>query len=502
MVLTREKIEHVCERARRNLGQVEHDLKPVFILYRRGDWLDAVEEGAAKWRNKSLVRCLKAMGEPSGPAFRGLVYHSLPRGLRLFMPDQMFMPVPILMDEMEDAAQVQHFVYHTIWHAKNLLDEFRMARKAQDAPDYRLEGSLLRPHYHKFRETQNNLIADIFAAFMTDFEHKNGFLKTLALIRAQESLEKRPGFLIEQYPYPLVAEACQLVFDDLRPAFQDLDQLFPVAYTMAQEVAVTYGDEVIQQWRDYALPAQEMVWLDYPVESVLGNAVFTAEDPYVRTGAYLICEFLDHTANPVANRSLYNPYASGDKNRAVHARVCEEEFQRVLSRAAGMTDPSAFIEEMRRQNKALVSGNPVGWCAHAIIEASRVFEQCLQDEEMGLEDVSAAFTAALDKIEWDNILKVSRTIIAMHRAGKTFGLNEISTALAHMEGVEDILKTLRISVKSDFFDANVSHMQRHKTMQTPINIGFGPGHEKPSPAQTGEGKNSESKNGLAENEAA
>lgn len=497
MVLTREKIEHVCERARRNLGQVERDLKPVFIPYRRGGWNEAVEEGAAKWRSKALLKCLKAMGEPSGPAFQGLVYHSLPMGMKLFMPEQVFAPIPILIDDMEDGAQVQHTVYHTLWHAKHLLDEFRMARKAQDAPDYRLEGGILRPNYHKFRETQNNLIADIFAAFMTDFEHKNGFLKTLALMRAQESLEKRPGFLIEQYPYPLVAEACQMVFEDLRPAFQDLDQLFPVAYTMAQEVAATYGDEVIQQWRDYALPAQEMVWLDYPMESVLGNAVFTAEDPYVRTAAYLICEFLDHTASPVADRSLYNPYASGDKSRNTHIRVCEEEFQRVLSRAAGMTDPSAFIEEMRRQNKALVGGNPVGWCAHAIIEASRVFEQCLQDEEMGLENVSEAFQNTLEAIQWDDILKVSRTIIAMHRAGKTFGLNEISAALAHMEGVEEILKTLRISVKSDFFEVNVSHVQRHKTMQTPINIAFGPGHEKPPPAQTGEGQNSQSENEAA-----
>ncbi|MCD8497992.1 MAG: hypothetical protein LRZ85_07920 [Alphaproteobacteria bacterium] len=40
--------------------------------------------------------------------------------------------------------------------------------------------------------------------------------------------------------------------------------------------------------------------------------------------------------------------------------------------------------------------------------------------------------------------------------------------------MEEIIKTLRISVKSDFFDANVTHAQRHKTMKTPIKLGFGP----------------------------
>lgn len=480
MALNREKIEHICERARRALGHAEREMKPLFVLYKTGDFNRAIEDLGPRLKRmqggKRLHAFLSRMEEPVGPCFTGVLYYNPKRLLPFLSPEQILAPILLNMDEFDDVAEVQHRVYHQFWHALNVLEEFRSARKSSETPDYVQENYILRPKYHKFKETRSNLVADIFGAFMTEFEQNSGFINKLAVLRAQSATQKIPGYLVEKYPYAPVAEACQLVFEDLKPVFQDAGQLLPVAFKMAGEVANTYGDEIIQQWRDFCLPAQEMVWLDYKTEAVLGNAVFTAEDPYVRTGAYLVCELLGHTAMPVTERNLYNPYAGGDKNRSVHLRACEEAFHRVLSRAASMNDPSAFIEEVKRQNKILAQGNPVGWCAQAIIESSVVFEQCLQTE-LTIEDVSNAFQKSLQRIEWDDILKVSRTIITMHRERKTFGLNEIATALTHLEGVGEIIKTLRTSVKSDFFEANVTNVQRHKTMQTQINIGFGPAKE-------------------------
>lgn len=480
MALNREKTEHICERARRALHHTEREMKPVFILYQTGDFKRAVEDLAPKLGRtqggKKLHAFLKSLEEPVGPCFAGVLHYNPPRLLPFLSTEQILAPILVNMDELDDVAEAQHRVYDQIWHALNVLEEFRSARKAPETADYIQENLILRPKYYKFKETRSNLVADIFGAFMTEFEQNAGFIPKLAILRAKTVTQKIPGYMAEKYPYSLVAEACQLVFDDLKPVFQDAGQLLPVAFKMAGEVANTYGDEIIQQWRDFCLPAQEMVWLDYKTEAVLGNAVFTAEDPYVRTGAYLVCELLGHTAMPAAERNLYNPYAGSDKNRSVHFRACEEAFHRVLSRAASMNDPSAFIEEVKRQNKMLAQGNPVGWCAHAIIQASSVFEQCLQTE-LTIEDVSDTFQKSLQRIDWDDILKVSRTIITMHRERKTFGLNEIASTLTHLEGVEEIIKTLRTSVKSDFFEANVTNVQRHKTMQSQVNIGFGPTKE-------------------------
>jgi hypothetical protein len=482
MALTREKIEHICERARRTLSHNEREMKVFFLLYRTGQMKEALAEALPKLRRTKAGRLMQdflgQMEEPAGPAFPGLVYYNPPRLLPFLGGEQVLAPILINIDETEDIAAAQQLVYHLFWHALNLLEEFRSARKTPETADYSQSQYILKPKYLKFKETRNNLIADIFGAFMTEFEQKSGLIGKLALRRAESAMEKRPGFLIEKYPYPLVAEACQLVFDDLKSVFTEADQLFPVAYKMASEVAATYGDEVIQQWRDFALPAQEMAWLDAPVDVILGNAVFTAEDPYVRTGAYMIAEMMGRAANPASEKNLYNAYARGDKNRELHVRACEEAFSRVLSRAATMNDPSAFFEEVKRQNKTLAEGNPVGWCAHAIAEAGKVFEQCLQTDQLTIEDVSEAFRKHLQTINWDDILKVSRTIITMHRDRKTFGLNEIAAALSHLEGVEEIIKTLRTSVKSDFFDANVTNVQRHKTMQSPVNLSFGPGTAK------------------------
>lgn len=480
MALTREKIEHICERARRTLSHNERELKPFFLLYRSGQMKEALAEAQPKLRRlknagRLLHDFLGKIEEPSGPCFPGLIYYNPPRILPFLGGEQILAPILINTEEVEDAASAQHLVYHLFWHALNLLADFRAARKSPETADYVQDRYVLKPKYLKFKETRNNLVADIFAAFMTEFELKSGLIGKLALRRAESAMEKIPGFLVEKYPYPLVAEACQLVFDDLQSVFTESEQLFPVAYKMASEVAATYGDEVIQQWRDFALPAQEMTWLGAPADAILGNAVFTAEDPYVRTGAYMIGEMMGRMASPASEKNLYNAYGKDDKNREIHFQACEEEFHRVLSRAATMSDPSAFIEEVKRQNKQLAEGNPVGWCAHAITEAGKVFEQCLQTDQMTIEEVSEAFQKHLQTINWEDILKVSRTIIAMHRDRKTFGLNEIATALSHLEGVEDIIKSLRISVKSDFFEANVSNVQRHKTMQSPVNLGFGPG---------------------------
>ncbi|MCD8497991.1 MAG: hypothetical protein LRZ85_07915 [Alphaproteobacteria bacterium] len=423
MALTREKTEHICERARRALAQIDRDVKPVFIIYRSGEFETALNNAKQKWERsragKILLKFLSEMQEPSGPQFSGIVYYN-PRNLIPFLrQEQILAPVFVNIDNFIDPAEAQHQVYHSFWHILNLLNDFRLARKTPETQDYTQKKFILKPQYLKFKETRHNLIADIFGAFMTEFEQKSNFIEKLALIRAERTIQKTPGFLLEKYPYPLVAEASRLVFDDLKSAFEDINQLFPVAFKMASEVASTYGDEVIQQWRDFCLPAQEMAWLDYAPETILGNAVFTAEDPYVRTSAYLICELLEHTAEPAANRNLYNPYATGEKNRSLHFRACEEAFHRILSRAASMSDPSAFIEEVRRQNKQLAQGNPTGWCAYAIMESGNVFEKCLQTE-LTIEDVSDAFQKALPRVNWEDILKVSRTIITMHREKKDF----------------------------------------------------------------------------------
>ncbi|MCD8563121.1 MAG: hypothetical protein LRY54_03560 [Alphaproteobacteria bacterium] len=479
MPLTRKKIDYICDRARQILGRHEPALKPFFLVYQTGNMKEALEQAQQKLtRNKPgklLYSFLEKIEEPP-PLFPGLVIYTPLPLLSLVDHEQILFPILINTDELDDVGAIQHHIYHVFWHALNLLEKYKNAHKASETEDYIQEQAVIRPKYGEgFQQARQNLSADIFSVFMTEFEQKSGFIRKLALRRADSVMEKMPGFLAENYPYPLVMDVCQMAFDDLEATFQEPDHMFPAAYKMAAEITDIYGDDIIRQWRDFTLPAQEMIWLATPADTVLGYAVFTAEDPHVRTAAYMIAEVTEHTVMPSLEKKHYNAYGQDGKNRQIHMAACEESFHRVLSRAASMSDPSAFMEEVKRQNKRLIEGDPVGWCAHAIAEAGKTFEQCLQNDQITIEDVSETLHKHLKQIDWNDILQVSRTVITLRRSNKPFSLNDIADALWHLDGAETVIRTLRTSARSEFFEVNVSHVQRHKTMKSPIHLGFGPG---------------------------
>lgn len=472
------KIETLCELANRSLRLYEPEISLYFVLHH-----DKKRKAAIDRQRKSIVRMrtghkllalLEEAADDNWASCPGLVLDKPGSFTALFKKRRYIAPVFLNLDQINTKSQGLHQVYHQIWH---VLYYHSLYSKAKTEPvemqDCIIEKGVLRFKSMKFRESKQNLKADTFAAIITQSERENKFIEDLTRMRSAMALEKIPGHLCEKYPFALAKEACQLIYDELKYTMKEKRHKIEFALNMAEEVVNTYGDETIQQWWDFCLPAQEMIWQDVPPDQVLGCAVFTSKEPFVRATAYMISETLDIPAKPPENKNLFNPFTDEENNRQLHQRLCEETFQNTLSKATMEQDVTPFYEAARTCNERLLRGDPSGWCAHGLARARRKFEVFLQGDAE-IEDVTLSFQHANDEVLWTDLYKVAGYIIERRRHNKGLDLSLLAGSTGGNAVIEMIIEYLHGHASGDFSKAKARDERVYENTAQRVEIGFGP----------------------------
>lgn len=114
-------------------------------------------------------------------------------------------------------------------------------------------------------------MADIFSAVMMEAQSHKDYIQQLAEKRCFEALVATPNFFPETHPYPIAYEASKLVYSDLKSHIDSKSKLIQQIMDLSSEVSLTYGNDSIQQWWDFARPAQEMAWQGYSDEKYWGR---------------------------------------------------------------------------------------------------------------------------------------------------------------------------------------------------------------------------------------
>lgn len=403
-------------------------LRVHFIIHAPGRLAEqmslALEETARLPGGASVKKILTKEPMTERSALLGIGVKSGKGLLGLGKKDRCLALININMDDVEDQRDTRHLAYHLAWQAIDLMHYCLDARNKDKFHD----GPMI-PKRSPANLTITHLKADIFAAAMNTLQGQKNALSDLAHTRAHNSLIPYRLHRVEDYPYVIAAEATQYALSALEkrglPARQNKVKK---ACALADEIGDALDDNQLKQWQAFAAPAQNMAWAGHPADEILGAAINTSENPYIRTTGLLVAQFTGITPlSASAMRSRYNSFTGFERNERLHKERMDSIFEAALSKSLQAQNATSLKEAAITQNEKLADGEMLGWCANALQAAEEVFDSSIGHDKHKAENMARRrFHDQKDKTAWVDLNRLGEDIIEQKRAGFAMTLNSLA----------------------------------------------------------------------------
>lgn len=425
---------------RREFSDEFPDLALVFIACHAGAREEALQKrqeeilehpaGRALWpKLKSFVRERDFFSDLAGfaRADRNRYFNLVKKEIFLAV---LFVNADEIRSDGDDAAFLnKNLAYALGWQALWLREAWKKNR-----PGLENHEGILSLNPERAEWLRQQMMADCFAAMMLETKGEKGAISRLLKRRCELSILPAVRYRPENFPFPVALDATHLVYKDLRDTAPPGTGPLAHAYFMAQEIGQTYDDMNLKQWAFFCRAAQEMAWAGHSKNEILGAAVYASDDPYVRSTGYIVAETLNTDPIPLKHTDFYNPFADDDANERLHARRCRGAFDDLIGEIDGGADVSIILKEVKRQNAALLNGDPAGWCALALLAAHGAYRTSPAASEIPpLENARAAFFKTLEQTGWPHIRKLHRLIVAEKRKGVAMNAEKAAALTAQQD---------------------------------------------------------------------
>lgn len=452
-------IEHLCNVVRRNIEEEFKDLK-FFILLHKDKEREAAIEKHKKYlvdqpSGRKILELLKRKKSKDVSEFLGICIDQPSGPFKAFGTRTNTAVICLNYERYIAEENAIHAIYHMFWHALLLFQEMKTNKipliKGQSA---------VTPKNSRLTLTQKNLMADVFGAIMMEFKGTEGFIQKLAKERSLEALTNVKHHNPEYFPFPITHEACSLIYNDMKEQLGFSKRPIGLAMEMAEEVAYTYDNNSIMKWWAFAGPAQEMAWIKATPEDILGYALYSCEDPYLRTIAHQIFENIGMQPAIHTNIKTYNPFADNHSNARYHKTRYEEIFKDTISKVTLEGDEQIFTSVAKHVNNDLVNGNFSGWCSYALLKAQHAYTN--MDDNQGPEHVRNVFYQSMEETPWEALHDLSRLIIKIRRQNGTVDIPSFLKMLKKAGKFKAFAEGLEISKNTteNMFNASAEGTQK------------------------------------------
>lgn len=458
--LTLAAADHACNVVRRHLADEYPDLNILFILH------DGQRKDQAIARKMSELRTLPGAGKILAalganknevlipPGFIGLRLEQK-RPWLFFTREEVVACALLDMSLLPDVEAVELEAWRMGWYALWLL---QAVREEKHSDFIQIEG-VLRPALVGDAYLYHNFLADVFCAYVHEFLGSRGAVRTLAGKLALATVTPTPRAQPEFYPLPVAVDIVQAILDDFGPRTENLKPLRR-AWRLMEETARLCDHKLVSQWQSFARAAQDMAWTGVHRNKILGAAIYTNEDPYTRSIAYLLAETLNiEPAMPVQGDFL-NAFADPETNARHHHALCMDAMDRCLSKAILTQDNYVFLDEWVRQNKRLMQGEYLGWCAPGLVRVLQVLNNRDGDAEKMAERAQQLFMDTLAQVPWETVQALGQAINARRAQGEDMTQDKILSLMKEQEAFHGIAGILSFDVfaprRADAEEQNIS----------------------------------------------
>ncbi len=382
--------------------------------------------------------------------FIGLAEHKSPGFLGFFRSTDTLALFYVNSDRFKTEHELKNQVIHMVWHALALHEDYEKQRTNEEEEEteenrkkYIIKDDVILPDLSLQEFYHRNLLADIFSASLQNIQGHREAIRSLAEQRMLDTLAPQVGFVSEKYPFPISLETLDFLFSDSLKTVNKKMKTVPQAVKITKEIGMTYQLSAIKQWRAFCMPAQEMAWCGYAPETILGAAIYTNENTYVRSIADMVAEQMGIKPKMFSNLNDYNPFADNEMNERIHTKMIQENTSKSLKRIRQPADVKTLFHQIILQNNRILEGNPVGWAAYPFMVATMELKD---DPNLANADSLAKAERIIlheaQKIPFSELRSTSRYIFRKRREGENIDKELLENIPEKTKNIENIKTAL------------------------------------------------------------
>lgn len=415
-----------------------------FVLFRRGELQDESEKILSNLKGHACESAannlLRKPNMPENSTFLGIASGSDRKFFGFRSRPQFLGFVLLNTDFFKTVQDAQFELYHLTAQA---LDTYQLIQQKQ--LNIKDKDIILLPKRNQLALARSNLRSDIFSALMMQQKGAETAAHDLAVSRGRRSLSPQTHYRPEDYPFAISKDVMDYSIQNFIKEKRE-DNLFSL-FNLSGKIATSFDKYNLKSWINFASPAQTMAWNGFTPEQILGMAVYTSPDPFVKATGNLICELTDIVPDKEASsQAVSNPYLDDSINKINHARLTEEIFELAIMHAVQSESHLPLITIANNQNEELLKGRVMGWCADALQSAARTFEVTLKK---GLPPAPASrieFQRLAANSNWDSLEGLNDYMVAQRRSGRAMTFSEISEWCSNRVELKPVLESIQMTM--------------------------------------------------------
>lgn len=448
MALQTDAVQQSCRAIARQMRDYSRNLNLSFIAHHAGQHLESLslagQELLSHPAGEQALRLLRTPKKNENSTFMGLVVWREYLLLGLASRQKVMALTTLNIGQFESLRDVRSQAWHMAWHAIDLYN-----RRHEPVYESFFQEGLVMPPTAGEAMAAANLRADVFSAVMCSINGDKDTIRRLANTRSMQAMTRNAGHKPEHYPFALAMEATQVALADLMRRPPSKKRQIDAALQIAETIGQTYDEATLKQWIYFCRPAQDMAWRGDDKETILGAAVSTSQDTYIRATGFLVADITRTTpASILVIENHYSPFAEDRYNQKLHEGMVERAFQKAVN--AGMLNHSgaAFLVEANEQNQKLPDGHILGWCAAALQAAGRAFDSALASgSKTPIEAARREFEGTADRTTWDALKEMGESIIEQYRQGNAVTFSDLIDFAGNRPAFAGISSSIAFTIK-------------------------------------------------------
>ncbi len=449
MAVQTDTVAHACTAIARQIRDRHKELSIHFIAHHEGQRTEALNLAAQEVIGHpaaaSAIQILSKAKQTPDSALAGMAVAGQNLFGGLISRNSFLALCPLNIDRYPTLKDVRQQAYHLAWHAIDTLNYHNGIESRADT-----DSEITVRQRNALEIAGAHLRADIFAALMMGLQGDMDAIQRTGVTRGRGVLEVSVSQNPEHYPFIAAIEATQLVLEQIRQKSPPRKKYVECAFRTASEIGKVFDEAALKQWLLFSDPAQDMAWRGYSREQILGAAINTSEDTYVRATAYLISEVTKiKPASLTDIRRNYSPFADDAFNSTIHRKAIETVFEDIIARGIQPGQAGALIEMANKQNERLLEGHVIGWCASALQSTARALESIgNRDSDNELEAlVKREFSAEIARTGWETLKFVGKMIVGEYREGRHVTLNTVADICRENRAASAIEKSIQATLR-------------------------------------------------------
>jgi hypothetical protein len=468
MALQIDSVQQACRAIAMQMRDYTRSLHLSFIVHRNGEKLESLSLAGQQLlthpAGEAAMRLMRDQGKDEHSTYLGLALWNESMLLGLMRNRQMMALTTMNIDDFESLREIRAQAWHMAWHA---IRHYQLGNH----PDYTdiFDLGMVKPQFIKDALPAENLRADIFSALMCGADGDHDSLRRIAYQRCLSALNKNHRLRPEDYPFPLALEATQTVLVDLQQRQPSKKRQIHETLEQVEKIAREFDAETLTQWTHFCKPAQDMAWRGESMEMILGAAVCTSQNTFMRTTGFLISDILHiQPVSILALQDQHSPFADDRYNQRLHVSMIELAFERAASAYSQDRNGNPFIDAANEQNKKLSEGHIFGWCAAALQAAGRAFDSAMASgSKTATQDARQCFEMERHKTSWDNLKEIGEAIIEQYRHGYAVTFSDILEFCGNTPAFAGISSSIAFTLKDPAYLKKLSVANDVKPSHTP-----------------------------------